>query len=95
MLQKYSQAFEKVNKYRNVVNFKKEVFLEDRRGDNGVSYLGKGDKQNIFQELTSELNLKKRTCLYNIYIFVIHKLILDVIQKSRLLRMFWAITILL
>lgn len=48
MLQKYSQAFEKINKYRNVVNVKMEVFLEKRRRDDGVSYLEKGDKQNIF-----------------------------------------------
>lgn len=95
MLQKYSQAFGKINKYRNVVNFKMEVFLENRRRDDGVSYLGKGDKQNIFQELTSELNLQKRKCLYNINIFVIHELTLDDIPKSRLIRVFWAIRVLL
>lgn len=95
MLQKYSQASEKINKYRNVVNFKKEVFLENRGRDNGVFYLGKGDKQKIFQNLTSELNLQKRKCLHNIYIFVIHKLTLDDIPKIRLQRVFGEITLLL
>lgn len=29
---------------------KMEIFLKDRKKDNGVSHFGKGDKQNILQE---------------------------------------------
>lgn len=56
-------------------NSKMEILLKNRKKKkDGVSCFGKGDKQNIFQELTSEFNLEQRgkNCIACRYLYFIN-----------------------